>query len=241
MPLMQIENLEVFYGKAQAIRGISFEVQKSSFVGFIGANGAGKSTIVDSISNLTLWRGKIEFDHTDIKSLSPYEIVRRGIINCPERRNIFPFMNVEENLLMGAYSSRNNVKGNFAFVFELFPRLKERLKQQAQTLSGGEQRMLALGRALMSNPKFLMVDEPTLGLAPVLVQLLSKTMRRLKQADLTILLMEQNVNLALDISDKIYVLEMGKIIKSGTPKEIQNEESIREIYLPGGGMPKDLG
>jgi branched-chain amino acid transport system ATP-binding protein len=231
VPLLKVDNLEAFYGNAQAVKGVSFEIEKSNFVSFIGANGAGKSTIVDSISNLIHWRGKILFDHLDLKNLKPSEIVQQGIINCPERRNIFPFMSVKENLLMGAYNSKHNAKENFEFVFDLFPRLSERLEQEACTLSGGEQRMLALGRSLMSNPKFLMVDEPTLGLAPVLVKQLSQALVRLRKK-LTILLMEQNVNLALDLSDKIYVLEMGRIVKCGTPTELQSEDSIREIYLP---------
>lgn len=228
---LKVSDLNVFYGKARAIRDVSFEVNKFDFVGFIGANGAGKSTIVDSISNLTEWQGQILYNQVDISKFNPAKIVKLGITNCPERRNIFPFMNVEENLLMGAYSTTRNIKKNLDFVFDLFPMLKERLKQVASNMSGGEQRMLALGRSLMSNPELLMIDEPTLGLAPVLVKQLSQTLGRLK-GQLTVLLMEQNVNLALDLSDRIYVLEMGQIVKSGTTEEIKSEDSIRETYLP---------
>lgn len=233
MSLLKIEHLKVFYGNAQAINDISLEIEESSFVSFIGANGAGKSTIVDTISNLTQWQGHIIFEDTDLSRLQPSEIVRLGIINCPERRNIFPYMNVEQNLLMGAYTSRNNIKENLELVFALFPKLKERLKQNACTMSGGEQRMLTIGRALMSNPKMLMVDEPTIGLAPVLVRQLSQTIGKLKRKkELTILLMEQNVNLALEHSDIIYVLERGQIVTRGTPSEIESQNSIKGIYLP---------
>jgi len=233
VPLLEINNLEVFYGNAQAINGISFSMEEGSFISIIGPNGAGKSTLVDTISNLTKWRGQILYKGRDLKEKSPAGTVNIGIINCPERRNIFPFMTVEQNLLMGAYCSRHNVKENLEFVFELFPRLKERMKQTARTMSGGEQRMLTIGRALMSSPRLLMIDEPTVGLAPIMIKQLSKTISKLKEARrLTILLTEQNVNLAMEHSDRIFVMERGQIVKSGTPEVIAEEESLKGVYLP---------
>lgn len=238
MMSLKVDDLEVFYGNAKAINGVSFEVAKGDFVSFVGANGAGKSTILDSISNLTNWYGKIMFDGIDLSRFSPSKIVGLGVIQAPERRNLFPFMTVKENLLMGAYLSRSTVKENFEFVFKLFPVLKEREGQKARTLSGGEQRMLALGKALMSNPKLLMLDEPTLGLAPLLVEHLSKTIAKLREEGLTILLMEQSVNLAFRHSKKIYILEMGEVVTSGSPNELQSEDSVTRVYFPHKGSPR---
>ena len=237
-PLLKVEGLEVFYGKAKVINGISFEFDKGEFVSFIGANGAGKSTSLDSISNLTNWHGKIAFDDIDLSSLSPSEIVRLGVIQSPERRNLFPFMTVKGNLLMGGYLFRSTVKENLEFVFDLFPVLKERERQKARTLSGGEQRMLTVGRSLMSKPRLLMLDEPTLGLAPKLVVDLSKAIGRLKEQGITILLMEQSVNLAFEHSNKIHILEIGEIVRSVSPQQLEVKDSIVEAYFPRKGPLK---
>ena len=236
MSLLKIENLVTKYGEVIALDGISLEVNQGEIVALIGSNGAGKSTTLMTISG---WvrpsQGRILFEGKEIQRLPMHKIVEHGIIQCPEGRGLFSEMTVEENLLMGYYSNRK--RGNpypmMERVFELFPILKERLKQEASTLSGGQQQMLAIGRALMATPKLLMLDEPSLGLAPLLVEKVFETIQRIHEAGTTILLVEQNARAALSIADRAYVMEVGRIALEGTGRELLNNDEVRKAYLGG--------
>jgi branched-chain amino acid transport system ATP-binding protein len=235
--MLEIRDLHVNYGAISALHGISLEVQKGEIVTLIGANGAGKSTTLRAISGLVKPRsGIITFESHDIAGLPAHTIVGRGIAQSPEGRMIFANLTVIENLFMGAYRRKDS--GNFAkdldYVFGIFPRLKEREKQTAGTLSGGEQQMLAIGRALMSKPKCLMLDEPSLGIAPILVQtIFEKIVEINRELGLTILLVEQNANLALEVSHRGYVLETGRITLSDTAAALRTNPQVRECYLGG--------
>jgi branched-chain amino acid transport system ATP-binding protein len=232
MSLLEITDLEVFYGKACSLHKVSLSVPKGSVVGIIGPNGAGKSTLLDSIIGLTHCRGQIVFDGIDLRRLAPTDIVRRGIAYAPEARNLFCYMNVRDNLLTGAYRAKNDAEKNLKMVFELFPILEKRKKQVAKTLSGGEQQMLSLGRALMSNPRMLLVDEPTIGLAPLVCKEIARVLRSLKeQQGITIVITEQNVNFALTLSEEIYLMETGRIKMRGHPDELKQEKYIQETYF----------
>ena len=235
MSMLKVSDLHVHYGSIHAVKGISFEVNEGEIVTLIGANGAGKSTTLKTLSGLMRSRGgKIEFMDKSIASTAPHKIVELGLAQVPEGRRIFTRMTVEENLDMGAFIKKNaNVEADKERVFEQFPRLKERRKQVAGTLSGGEQQMLAMGRALMSDPKLLMLDEPSMGLAPILVEQVFDIITELHKAGTTILLVEQNAEMALSIADRAYVMETGRITLSGTGKELAASEEVQKAYLGG--------
>lgn len=235
MPYLQIEDLHVSYGAIKAVQGVSFSVEKGEIVTLIGANGAGKTSIMNTIAGLIKpTGGKINFEGKEIAGHKAYHIIKCGVTLCPEGRKIFPRFTTYENLKMGGYTmSKNAVNRGIERAAEMFPRLKERFNQVAGTLSGGEQQMLAVGRALMSEPKLLMLDEPSLGLAPIVVQELFECFTRINKCGTTILLVEQNANMALDISDRGYVVENGKISLSGTGKELSGNDKVREAYLGG--------
>ncbi|MCI8630780.1 MAG: ABC transporter ATP-binding protein [Firmicutes bacterium] len=233
--MLTVEDMNVYYGAIHAVKGISFEVEEGDIVTLIGANGAGKSTTLQTVSGLLRSKtGSVYFLGENIAKLAPHKILQRGLAQVPEGRRIFLQMSVQENLEMGAFTQpASTIPGNLDIVFEQFPRLKERRKQVAGTLSGGEQQMLAMGRALMSNPKLLMLDEPSMGLAPILVEQIFDIIKKLNDAGTTILLVEQNAQAALAIADKAYVLETGKIILSGTGEELARSEQVKKAYLGG--------
>jgi branched-chain amino acid transport system ATP-binding protein len=232
--MLQVNNLHTYYGNIKALRGVSFHIEQGEIVALIGANGAGKSTLLSTIAGvLTPKQGDIIFNDKSIVKTNAKQRVEMGIILCPEGRQIFPKFTVEENLLMGAYSVRDKkqIRQSYDRVFELFPQIKERQKQLAGTLSGGEQQMLAIGRASMSNPKLLMLDEPSLGLSPILVQQIFSLIEQIHKQGTTVLLVEQNAMAALDIADRAYALETGEIILEGTGKELLNNDTIIKSYL----------
>ena len=230
--ILEIRDLQVHYGGIEAVKGISLDVPEGEIVTLIGANGAGKSSTLRAIAGLVKpSAGAITFQGEDITGKDSNLIVSRGITLVPEGRRIFPDMTVLENLKIGAYLRKDDLTDDLNWVFDLFPRLKERSWQAGGTLSGGEQRMLAVGRALMSRPKLLMLDEPSLGLAPLVVQGIFDIIRTVNQQGVTVLLIEQNANMALKIADYAYVLETGLITKSGTGAELLADESIKEAYL----------
>jgi branched-chain amino acid transport system ATP-binding protein len=228
---LEVKNLEAFYGKAQALHGVSFSVEKGECIGIIGPNGAGKSTLLDSIIGLTHWRGQIIFDGVDLHGLPPRRIIKLGIGYAPERGNLFPYMNVRDHLLVGAYLAPQQMSKNFAAVFEMLPLLQKRQKQQASTLSGGERQMLSLGRACMSDPRLLLLDEPTLGLAPIVVSKIATTVDDLKKRGATIIIAEQNVSFTAAHAERLYLLERGSIAMSGTPEELKGEQYVRKTYF----------
>jgi branched-chain amino acid transport system ATP-binding protein len=233
--MLQISNLSIYYGKLVALRNISLEVKDNEIVSLLGANGAGKSTTLRTISGLLRPKsGDIVFMGEKINGLPPHKVVRKGISHCPEGRRIFPDMDVYENLvMMGAYlrSDKKEVRDSLESIYVLFPKLKERRHQKGGTLSGGEQQMLAIGRALMSKPKLLLLDEPSLGLAPSAVQDLARKIREIHESGVTVLLVEQNAHMALGISDRAYVLEVGKITLSGKAKDLIQVDQVRKAYL----------
>ncbi|MDE6282141.1 MAG: ABC transporter ATP-binding protein [Oscillospiraceae bacterium] len=233
--MLKVNDINVYYGAIHAIKGVSFEVNDGEIVTLIGANGAGKSTILNTVCGLLHSRtGSIEFLDKNLASIPAHKVVKLGMAHVPEGRRIFQQMTVEENLEMGAYTqSRASVDPNLERVYEQFPRLKERRKQVAGTLSGGEQQMLAMGRGLMSNPKLLMLDEPSMGLAPILVEQIFDIIRQLHKAGTTILLVEQNARMALSVADRGYVLETGKIVATGTGDELLHDEAVKKAYLGG--------
>jgi branched-chain amino acid transport system ATP-binding protein len=234
MSMLQIDNLQVSYGGIQALRGISLEVSKNEIVTLIGANGAGKSSTLRAVSGLVPPKGgKIIFEGEDITRMDAQQVVARGLIMVPEGRRVFPNLTVEENLKIGAYLEKDHakVRQRMEYAYESFPRLKERHWQPAGTLSGGEQQMLAVGRAVMAGPKLLMMDEPSLGLAPLVVRDIFAIIRQLSQEGMTILLIEQNANAALRAAHRGYVMETGRIILSGTGEELLNDQAVRDAYL----------
>ncbi len=230
--MFEIRGLSVNYGGIEAVRDISFSVEEGTIVTLIGANGAGKSTTLRTIAGLVKPRsGKIEFMGEDITGKDPAYIVGRGITMVPEGRKIFPDLTVLENLRIGAYLRKDNIEGDLDWVFSLFPRLKERSWQYGGTLSGGEQQMLAVGRALMSRPKMIMMDEPSLGLAPLIVRDIFSIMREINKEGVTILLVEQNANMALQVADMGYVMETGVITLSGRGSDLISDEAVKKAYL----------
>ena len=233
--MLKAEDLNVYYGPIHAVKGVSFEVKEGEIVTLIGANGAGKSTTLKTVSGLMRSRGgHIEFMDKSIASTPAHKIVELGLAHVPEGRRIFTRMTVEENLDMGAFIKKNaNVEQDKERVFEQFPRLKERRRQIAGTLSGGEQQMLAMARALMSRPKLLMLDEPSMGLAPILVEQVFDIITALHKAGTTILLVEQNAEMALAVADRAYVMETGRITLSGTGQELAASEEVQKAYLGG--------
>ena len=233
--LLKVDDINVYYGAIHAIKGVSFHVDEGEIVTLIGANGAGKSTTLQTVSGLLHSRtGSITFAGQNIGGIPAHKLVERGLAQVPEGRRIFLQMTVEENLEMGAYTQpKGNTAASLERVYEQFPRLKERQRQIAGTLSGGEQQMLAMGRALMSKPKLLMLDEPSMGLAPILVEQIFQIIRELHKAGTTILLVEQNAQMALSIADRAYVLGTGKITISGPAAEVLADDRVREAYLGG--------
>jgi branched-chain amino acid transport system ATP-binding protein len=233
-PVLELEDVRTFYGTIQALKGISIEVKAGEIVTLIGANGAGKSTTLRSINGLNHPRsGTIRFKGEDITRTPPHEIVRRGISQSPEGRKLFPRMTVVENLAMGAFQreDRSEIKEEMDRVFALFPRLAERKSQKAGTLSGGEQQMCAIGRALMARPKLLMLDEPSMGLAPIFVEKVFETIVEINQQGTPILLVEQNALMALEVADRGYVLQTGTIALSGSAQSLREDEGVRRTYL----------
>ena len=230
--MLKIDNLSVNYGGIKAVRNVSFEVPDGKIVTLIGANGAGKSTILRTITGLVhAASGSITYDGEELTKLPTHTIVTKGITLVPEGRHVFPDMTVLENLKIGAYLRKDNLNDDIEWVYSLFPRLKERNWQQAGTLSGGEQQMLAVGRALMSRPKLIMMDEPSLGLAPIIVKEIFNIIKEINKRGVTILLIEQNANMALHIADLAYVLETGTIALHGTGQELLANEKVKELYL----------
>ena len=234
MSLLEVSGIDVFYGRVQAVRGATVEVDTGEVVALIGSNGAGKTTTLRTISGLLHpLRGTIKFNGLDITRIEPQKIVGLGVCQSPEGRRLFTRMSVLDNLRMGAYtrSSRADIKTDMDRVFELFPRLKERMNQIAGTLSGGEQQMCAMGRALMARPKLLMLDEPSLGLSPILVETIFSIVREINATGTPVLLVEQNANKALDVAHRGYVLETGSIVKTGTGKELLASADVQKAYL----------
>jgi branched-chain amino acid transport system ATP-binding protein len=233
MALLEVHDLHTYYGNIEALKGISLEVNDGEIVTLIGSNGAGKSTTLRSISGLTPPRqGSIRFDDKEIGETPPQDIVRLGVSQAPEGRRCFSRMSVRENLALGAYLRRDaRISDDLDRVFDLFPRLKERHKQKAGTMSGGEQQMLAIGRALMSNPRLLLLDEPAMGLAPVLVERIYETIAEINRQGTTILLVEQNANFALDVSNRGYVLETGTVALSDASSSLRENPEVQKAYL----------
>ena len=232
--ILKVDNINVYYGQIHALKNVSIEVNEGEIVALIGANGAGKSTTLRTISGLLRSKtGSITLFDEDISKSEACKLVSKGLAHVPEGRRIFLQMTVLENLEMGAYTNSSNVKEGIQDVFNRFPRLKHRKNQIAGTLSGGEQQMLAMGRALMSKPKLLMLDEPSMGLAPILVQQIFDIIKELHKSGTTILLVEQNAEMALNIADRAYVLESGEITLSGTGKELAQSDKIKKAYLGG--------
>lgn len=234
MAMLEVENVHAYYGKIHALKDISLSVEKNEIVTLIGANGAGKSSTLRTISGLLRPReGKIWLDGEDLTNMLPHLIVTKGMVQVPEGRRIFGQLTVLENLEMGAFTCRDNdlIKKNLDRVFNLFPRLKERRRQVAGTLSGGEQQMLAMGRALMANPEVLLLDEPSMGLAPVLVDSIFETIQKLNASGATILLVEQNARMALQVASRGYVIQTGVVMLSDTAKNLQENEMVRKSYM----------
>lgn len=232
-PLLKVENLEVFYGAIQALKGISFDVHKGEVVSLIGANGAGKTTTLRAISGLVPAKGSISFAGKSLQTIPTHQRVSLGIAQSPEGRGVFPQMTILENLEMGAYSRKDRlgIKKDLEMCLELFPRLKERLTQLAGTLSGGEQQMLAISRALMCKPELLLLDEPSLGLAPLIVSQIFEIVKNLNREGMTVLLVEQNARMALKISHRAYVLETGHIVMQDSAHNLLHNDVVRKSYL----------
>ena len=234
--MLKVEDINVYYGSIHAIKGVSFSVNKGEIVTLIGANGAGKSTTLNTVSGLLRSKtGSITFNGQDLGKIPPHKIVSMGLAQVPEGRRVFLSMTVQENLEMGAYTQKkgDDIDAELEKVFERFPRLKERRRQIAGTLSGGEQQMLAIGRALMSKPELLMLDEPSMGLSPILVDQIFDIVKELNKTGTTILLVEQNAQMALSVADRGYVLETGKIVTSASAKELLNDNAVKKAYLGG--------
>ncbi len=233
-PLLKVDNIEVYYGMIKALKGVSFEVNKGEIVALIGANGAGKTTILHTVTGLLKPKtGTIIYNDNDITKVPAHKIVSMGMAHVPEGRRIFQQLTVLDNIKLGAFTrkDKNEIEETLNYVYERFPRLKERKNQIAGTLSGGEQQMLAMGRALMSKPDFILMDEPSMGLSPLLVSEIFDIIKAINDNGTTVLLVEQNAKKALSIADRAYVLETGSIVLSGDAKELMNDESVKKAYL----------
>jgi branched-chain amino acid transport system ATP-binding protein len=234
LPQVEIQDLRVAYGKAKILEGISMEVESRELVSVIGPNGAGKTTLLRAISRVAESQGSISFEGTRVDHLSPVEVVKRGIIHCPERRRLFPDLSVQNNLEMGAFlrhKDKEGIERDMQRMFTLFPILRERRTQDARTLSGGEQQMLAIARSLMSKPKLLMLDEPSMGLAVLVKRFLGETIKGIREDGVTILLVEQDADLAFSVAERVYVLEHGKVALQGVPENLMKNPHVKEIYL----------
>ncbi len=232
MAFLEIDQLSAFYGKARALSEINIDVEQGDIIAIIGANGAGKSTLLDSILNLTQTQGDIRLEEKSLTDLPRSKIVGCGVGYATERFNLFPYMSVEDNLLVGAYTARHTIEQNLSLVYKLFPRLQERKKQESGTLSGGERQMVSLGRALMTSPRLLLVDEPTIGLAPRVCLDIAAALKQLnEETGLTIVITEQNVNFATRLAKHLYVLETGKVQMSGTTDELTSNNELIEVYF----------
>jgi branched-chain amino acid transport system ATP-binding protein len=234
--MLKVDDINVYYGNIQALKGVSLEVKEGEIVTLLGANGAGKSTLLKTLSGLLKPKsGTIHYLDGSISGKAPQSIVKTGISHVPEGRRVFANMSVEENLELGAYLRKNTkeIRKDMEHVYELFPRLQERRKQISGTLSGGEQQMLAMGRAIMAKPKLLLLDEPSMGLAPLMVKNIFQIIEKINREGTTILLVEQNANMALSIADRAYVIETGKVVVSGSASELQSSEQIKMAYLGG--------
>lgn len=231
--MLEASDLSVSYGKITALRGVDVQINEGEIISFVGPNGAGKTTFADTAAGFLPYDGSIKYRGTEVSTAEQSALVTRGMIYCTEKRDLFPFMSVEKNLELGAYRSRDTLRENLEFVYDLFPRLEERKSQNARSMSGGEQQMLAIGRALMGDPELLVLDEPTLGLAPVIMDDISDALDTIVEEGVTILLTEQNVVFALDHADHIYLLENGEVVKSGPTEEMQGDDYIRDTYLGG--------
>lgn len=233
--ILEVKDLHVYYGGIHALKGLSFDVREGEIVSLIGANGAGKTTTLRAISGILPLKGSVHLRGRELKGLAPHEIVRLGVAHSPEGRGVFPNLTVLENLEMGAYirSDRDGIRRDMDHCFTLFPRLKERLSQKAGTLSGGEQQMLAMSRALMTKPTLLMLDEPSLGLAPLIVAQIFEIVKQVNKEGVTILLVEQNARMALEVSNRAYVVETGKITLAGSGAELMNDKRVIDCYLGG--------
>jgi len=232
--LLKVSNIDTFYGGFQALWDVSLEVKPKEIVALIGANGSGKSTLLDTISGLIYpAKGSIEFDGKSINTRDPFQIVALGISQVPEGRRIFPDLSVLDNLILGSYNrkARPKKEQNFEMVYDLFPILKERKNQLGKTLSGGEQQMLALGRGLMSDPKLMLLDEMSLGLAPIVIDNVYKALRRIRQRGITILFVEQNVRRSLEEADRAYIMEAGRVVLSGDVADLREEEKVKKAYF----------
>jgi branched-chain amino acid transport system ATP-binding protein len=233
LSLLEVKQLKVAYGGINAVKGIDFSIEPGELVCLIGANGAGKTTTLKALCGLLPFSGRVSYENRDITEMPPFELVRHGFVLVPEGRGVFGRLGVEENLLMGAYSrnDKSAIRVDLEMIYSLFPRLKERRNQTAGTLSGGEQQMLVIGRALMSRPKLLLLDEPSMGLAPVMVQKIFETILTIAKQGVTIFLVEQNAKLALEASHRGYVMESGLITLSDNAKALLNNEKVRHAYL----------
>lgn len=234
MAMLEVKGLEVYYGMIQAIKGISFKVEEGEVIALIGANGAGKTTTLHAVTGLLQPKaGKILFEGNDIAKMPGYKIVSKGMAHVPEGRRVFSQLSVLQNLRMGAYTRKDKeeIERNLRMVYDRFPRLEERQNQMAGTLSGGEQQMLAMGRALMSNPKIILMDEPSMGLSPIFVNEIFDIIREVSKSGTTVLLVEQNAKKALSIADRAYVLETGNIVLEGKASDLLNDDSIKKAYL----------
>jgi branched-chain amino acid transport system ATP-binding protein len=233
LPLLEVKDIRVLYGKAVALNGLSISLGANELVGVVGPNGAGKSTLLRAISGVVPVEGKILYEGQRLDHLPPHEIIGRGIIHCPERRQIFVEFTVEENLEMGAFLRKDKeaIKKDFDYVYSLFPILSERRKQIAGTLSGGEQQMLAIGRSLMSRPKLLMMDEPSIGLSPLVKKQLTESIRHIWKSGITILVVEQDASLTLELTQRVYILEHGKIGLEGKSDELMDNDEVKRVYF----------
>jgi branched-chain amino acid transport system ATP-binding protein len=234
--MLKVTDLKVHYGAIQALKGVSFEVARGEIITLIGSNGAGKSTTLNGVSGIVKKSGgRVEFNGEDVTALPPDRLAASGLVQVPEGRRVFANLTVRDNLEMGAYSRRDRagIRGDFETVYGIFPRLRERARQVAGTLSGGEQQMLAMGRALMAKPRLLLMDEPSMGLAPILVDEIFSVIRRINQAGATILLVEQNACKALGVASRAYILETGNVVKSGFASELMKDDSVKTAYLGG--------
>ena len=231
--ILEASSLSVSYGQVTALRDVDLTITEGEIVSIIGPNGAGKTTFADTVSGSLPYDGSVTYDGLDVASVKQSTLVERGMVYCTEKRDLFPFMDVEENLKLGAYRSREPLEDNLEFVYDVFPKLEERKDQEARTMSGGEQQMLALGRGLMGDPELLILDEPTIGLAPVIIDDISDAFDPILDRGVTILLTEQNATFALNHADTIHLLENGRVVKSGPATEMKGDDYIRETYLGG--------